>query len=192
MILGFTSLSKNEWTLGQKKPNKQSLIFLPSILQSSDLFQTEAQVSTPAGSRENADTWIISPGKRKKKTLSMMRTSTLAWRESIYSFIMFIQQNKQRSGLCCSAERSASITVKFQIKALHSSHFDDHFKACPPPLPHQPPQRRPWLLTLSQATWSFIQTKSTNLLQCVQFEAQRNTRLVIFILNSRWRHSTCK
>lgn len=131
-------------------------------------------------------------GKEKKKTLSMMRTSTLAWRESIYSFIMFIQQNKQRSGLCCSAERSASITVKFQIKALHSSHFDDHFKACPPPLPHQPPQRRPWLLTLSQATWSFIQTKSTNLLQCVQFEAQRNTRLVIFILNSRWRHSTCK
>lgn len=56
--------------------------------------------------------------RRKEKNVEHDEEEHAMWRGSIYSFILFIQQNKQGSGLCCSSDSSASITVKFQIRGF--------------------------------------------------------------------------
>lgn len=76
--------------------------------------QTEAQVWTPAAGRENADR-SITP---QEKNIERDEEERAMWRGSIYSFILFIQQNKQGSGICCNSYSPVSITVKFQIRGF--------------------------------------------------------------------------
>lgn len=68
--------------------------------------QTEAQVRTPAASHENADTSITPQGGKKKKTCWTWWGG--AW-GNIYSFILFIQQNKQGSVLCRCSDNAVVI-----------------------------------------------------------------------------------
>lgn len=51
-----------------------------------------------------------------RKTIEHDEEECTLWRGSIYSFILFIQQSKQRSRLCCNTDSFVSITVKVQIK----------------------------------------------------------------------------
>lgn len=69
----------------------------------------------------------------ERKSVECDEEERTVWRGSIFSFILCIQQNKQRSELCCNTDSLLSITVKFQIKGFTLPTFMVISKpACPP------------------------------------------------------------
>lgn len=160
--------------------------------------EARSKVWTPAVSRENADTSITPKGGGKEKALSVMRRNAPYEEEAFFHLFCVFSKTNRGQNYAATLIACCLLQLNFKLRGSLCPLLWS-FQSLPArPLPSKPCSK-------NQIAWTFIgyisvkQTppppkKRTNSLLWMQFKLKRKQAslwLVVFLLNIRWRHSTC-